>query len=119
MTPIPTRTTAALEAALGSVEGLSRALAEDVPFSVLLLTDRDQVVRHAAGARWAERGYDTAAMVGRPLLELLPPDMHEMVLDHYAAVLRGESRRFTLPYGPGYRASLVPVTAADGTIVLR
>ena len=98
------------------MESLTRALAGDVPFTVLLLTDRDGLVRHAAGARWTERGYDVDAMRGRPLLELLPPDMHELVSDHYAAVALGEVRRFALPYGPGYRALLLPVRAADGSV---
>ena len=116
MTPASARTTPAVEAALCSVESLTRALAGDVPFSVLLLTDRDGVVRHAAGARWTERGYDVDAMRGRPLRELLPLDMHDLVADHYAAVALGEIRRFALPYGPGYRALLLPVRAADGSV---
>ena len=57
---------------MSSVESLTRALAEDMPLSVLLLTDHDQIVRHAAGPRWAERGHDVDALVGRHLYELLP-----------------------------------------------
>jgi PAS fold len=116
VTPASARTTPAVEAALCSVESLTRALAEDVPFSALLLTDRDGLVRHAAGARWTERGYDVDAMPGRPLRELLPLDLHELVSDHYAAVALGEVRRFALPYGPGYRALLLPVRATDGSV---
>ena len=116
VTPASTRSTPAVEAALLSIESLTRGLAEDLPFSVLLLTDRDGRVRHAAGARWAERGHDTEALPGRLLYELLPADMHDMVREHYAAAERGEVRRFALPYGPGYRATLLPLRAADGTV---
>ena len=98
------------------MEALTRALAEDLPLSVLLLTDHEQIVRHAAGARWEERGYDVETLVGRHLYELLPEDMHGMVREHYEAAARGEVRRFALHYGPGYRATLMPVRAADGTI---
>jgi len=98
------------------VEALTRSLAEDLPLSVLLLTDHEEIVRHAAGARWEERGYDVESLVGRHLYELLPEDMHGMVREHYEAAARGEVRRFALHYGPGYRATLVPVRAADGTI---
>ncbi len=98
------------------MEALTRALAEDLPLSVLLLTDHEEIVRHAAGARWEERGYDVESLVGRHLYELLPEDMHGMVREHYEAAARGEVRRFALHYGPGYRATLVPVRAADGTI---
>jgi diguanylate cyclase (GGDEF)-like protein len=116
VTPSPIRAAPAPETALGRVEALCRTLARDIPLSVLLIVDRDMVVQHAAGPRWTERGYDTGAMAGRTLYEVLPAEIHEAVLGHYRAALRGESRRFSLPYGTGYRATVVPIEADDGTI---
>ena len=114
---VPDEDHPALEAALGSVEALSRALAEDVPVSVAAARRTATVVRHAAGghagpsadrhrARWSAGRCST----------LLPADMHGMVVDHYAAVLRGEVAALRARLRPDYRATLVPVIAADGTI---
>ena len=115
VTRASTRTSPAVLAALSSVEALTRALAQDLPLSVLLLTD----TRRSSATprpRWEERGYDVDRWWAAISYELLPEDMHGMVREHYEAAARGEVRRFALHYGPGYRATLVPVRAADGTI---
>jgi len=101
---------------MASVKVLSRALAGDVPLSTLLLVDRELRIRFAAGPRWEQHGYDLEAMVGLSVADVVPPELHEQVLDHYEAVLRGETRRFSVAYGHHYRTVLVPVQVGDGEV---
>ena len=56
-------------------------------------------MRFAAGQRFEENGYDLEAMVGVSVRDVVPPALHEEVLGHYEAAMRGETRRFNVHYG--------------------
>jgi hypothetical protein len=109
-------TSRAAEAALASIAPLSRRLAEEVSLTALMLVDRDLVVREVKGEGWG-RKEDLAAMIGRPLADVVPAELRERVVAQYAAVVRdGETHRFTFAYGEDYRATIMPVLAEDGTV---
>ena len=115
MTPVP-GTSPAVEAALAGIVPLSHRLAEEVALTALMLVDRDLVVRVVKGEGWGRRE-DLGAMIGRPLAEVVPEELREHVVAEYEAVVRdGETRRFTFAYGDEYRATVMPVAAADGTV---
>jgi diguanylate cyclase (GGDEF)-like protein len=104
------------EAALGRITRLGRLLAADIPISALTLVDADLRIRFLAGSTWEPHGFDPDALAGQPLEVILPPEVAPDILAHYRAVLAGETRRFTVPYGAGYRTTLLPVVADDGQV---
>ena len=96
----------------------ARALADDVPLSVLLLTGprpahpprrRRALGRASASTR--------TALVGRHAVRPLPAAAaRRWSCRTTRPCSAGETRRFALPYDEGYRDTLVPIRAADGTI---
>src|SRR3954454_5565361 len=82
-----------------------------------MLVDRDLVVREVQGEGWG-RKEDLAAMIGRPLEQVIPAELREHVLGQYAGVVRdGETCHFTFGYHTdAYRATIMPVLAQDGAV---
>src|SRR3954454_5063661 len=82
-----------------------------------MLVDRDLVVREVQGEGWG-RKEDLAAMIGRPLEQVIPAELREHVLGQYAGVVRdGETCHFTFGYHTEeYRATIMPVLAQDGVV---
>jgi diguanylate cyclase (GGDEF)-like protein len=116
VTPPPTRTIPAQEAALARVAELCRALASDVSIGALVLVGRDLRVRMAAGPRWRAGGLDPEAIVGKHMSEWVPPDLLPGLMEHYDAVLAGETRRFSVSALDEYRTTAVPIRADDGSV---
>jgi diguanylate cyclase (GGDEF)-like protein len=115
VTPV-SGTSRAAEAALASIVPLSRRLAEEVSLTALMLVDSDLVVREVQGAGWG-RKEDLGAMIGRRLADVIPEELRDHVVAQYAAVVRdGQTHRFTFAYGEDYRATIMPVTAGDGSV---
>jgi diguanylate cyclase (GGDEF)-like protein len=112
----PTRDAHEQEAALGRIVALSRLLAVDVPISALLVVDRELRIRHISGDAWERNGYADAAVAGRPVEEIVPPEVAGSIMAHFRAVLAGETRRFSVAYGAGYRTTILPVEADDGSV---
>ena len=104
------------EAALASIIPLSRRLAGEVSLTALMVVDSELKVREVQGEGWG-RKEDLRAMIGRPLAEVVPPELREHILGEYRTVVReGEVRRFTFAYGEHYRATIIPVVGDDGAV---
>jgi diguanylate cyclase (GGDEF)-like protein len=116
VTPSPTRTLPAQDAALARVAELCRALASDVSINTIVLVDSDLRVRMAAGPSWARGGVDPATLVGKELSGWVPAALLPKVREHYEAVLAGETRRFSVSARDDYRTTIVPIRADDGSV---
>jgi diguanylate cyclase (GGDEF)-like protein len=114
--PSPTRPAPAHEAALEQISILCSTLAAEISINRLLLVDRDLQIKLAAGSGWKHGGHDTASMPGLNMREVIPPELQNELLEHYAAVLEGETRRFGIAFGGLYRTTVMPVRAEDGTV---
>src|SRR4051812_21357692 len=87
----------ALDEVLAHLTTLDASAIGGLPGTAAMVLDRDLVVRRMQGPAWGEMGIDPERVVGRPLAETSPERTFALVAPHYAAVLAGEERAFSLP----------------------
>ena len=81
--------------------------------------DPDQRLLLCDGPALTKRGYDPAAMVGRPLADVAPANAYADLEPNYRAALRGEHRSFEHQSSDGtgwYWTHIAPLID-DGEIV--
>jgi hypothetical protein len=101
-------------------ETVTRALRRAVPGTALFFIDRHLRVILAGGPALAEAGWDPAAIEGRLLAEVLPPDGFELLGGIYQEALdSGEPGSFTLPTAEGgtYQVDVAPVRGASDRVI--
>ncbi|HEV2815541.1 MAG TPA: EAL domain-containing protein [Solirubrobacteraceae bacterium] len=96
------------------------AAVEHLPPAAAIVFDRELRVVDAGGALLASRGWNTAAMAGRVVTELLPEPYFERLAVNYDAALRGESSESHLPSldrTAVLTSRFDPITDAGGSVI--
>jgi hypothetical protein len=101
-------------------ETVTRALHRAVPGTALFFIDRHLRVILAGGPALLDAGWDPAAIEGRLLADVLPPDSFAVLGRIYREALdSGEPGSFTLPTAEGgtYQVDVAPVRSASGRVI--
>ena len=103
-----------------AAEQFARALLPHVPHAAVFIFDRDFTLCFADGPALKRGGYDTTALIGRGLGDVLPAPAWELLKPRYATVLAGDASvfRYDSPIqGRSYEVHGSPISAPDGTVV--
>src|SRR4051794_19014184 len=101
-------------------ETVTRALRRAVPGTALFFIDRHLRVILAGGPALFDAGWDPAAIEGRLLADVLPPDGFAVLGRIYREALdTGEPGSFTVPGSDGsaYHVDVAPVRSASGRVI--
>jgi PAS domain S-box-containing protein len=105
---------------LGTDACAYRMVAEQLPDVAVLVFDRDLRFELATGAAVRDAGWRPEEILGRTLLELLPPGRVEPYAAAFRAALAGERQSFEVDgsRAPGtmWAIDVVPMRGADGAI---
>ena len=108
------------EAKLAEKEHLLRTITDNLPVLISYI-DRDEVVRFSNRTykTWLNR--DPAQALGRPLVDVMGPEMYSSRQEHIRNVLAGRLTEFQavldLPDGPRHhQVTYLPDTTADGRV---
>ena len=101
------------------VADLSRDALRALPGSGFFLLDRDLRIVFAEGGALRDAGHDPASVEGRPILEVIPPQLAHLLGPLYARALGGEPLStdiFSETDGKIHWVQAAPVTDPDGAI---
>jgi PAS domain S-box-containing protein len=108
-----------IEMAFQESETRYRLLVHNLPNLAVLMFDRDLRFTLADGPFQERAGYDSEAMIGKTLAEVVPsPELRQSLLPMYEAALNGEEVEFERDRGDfAYRSRFVPVRDQAGQVV--
>jgi PAS domain S-box-containing protein len=97
-----------------------RAVAEQLPDVAVFAFDRDLRFELATGAAVRDTGWRPEEILGRTILELLPPDQAERYATPWRAALAAERQSFEVQGwrkpGKVWAVDVLPIRGADGAI---
>ncbi|MDX2162791.1 MAG: PAS domain S-box protein [bacterium] len=104
--------------ALKRSEYLYRQLASNFPNGAVVIFDHDLRYVLVDGLGLAEVGLDKAAMEGKTIYEIFPPETCASLEGPYRAALAGDATTFEVPFADRvYRVSNVPIRDESGSVI--
>jgi len=95
-----------------------RLVAENFPNGAVILFDHDLRFVLAQGEILSKVGLTSEMMVGKKVIETLPPDRAAELEPYYRSALKGERTKFEYMYGGRlFEVFTLPVASADKTIL--
>ncbi len=92
-------------------------IADSIPGGLVHLMDRDLKYVFSAGELLESLGLNNETLVGKPIFDILPPDIAESVAEQYKKVLGGQKIEFEGEYGGRvFLIRAIPVKSDDGSI---